>query len=98
MRTVVISGGGPRIGLAGGATYDAKVGTAGLLTEEVKPKLAGSARIVTIGSIAGFRGAGAYGAAKAALRAFTAGLATELGPRGITANLLAPGYVTETEF
>ncbi len=33
-----------------------------------------------------------------ALEAFTASLATALGPRGITANTMAPGVVLHTEF
>ena len=34
-----------------------------------------------------------YGATKAALVQLTKGLAVELGPRGIRANVVAPGYV-----
>jgi 3-oxoacyl-[acyl-carrier protein] reductase len=56
-------------------------------------------RIVTIGSVIGSRGnAGQmnYAAAKAGLVGMTKALALELGSRGITANVVAPGFV-ETE-
>lgn len=53
-------------------------------------------RIVSMGSIlgsTGFSGLSAYGATKAALEGFTRSLAREVGPLGITANLVAPGFV-----
>lgn len=57
-------------------------------------------RIVTIGSAVASRtpGAGAtlYSASKAALVGLTRGLARDLGPRGITVNLVQPGP-TDTE-
>jgi 3-oxoacyl-[acyl-carrier protein] reductase len=55
--------------------------------------------IVNISSIAGLRGysgLAVYGGTKAALDGFTRGLARELGPRGIRANAISPGYL-ETE-
>ena len=42
-------------------------------------------------------GRAAYAAAKTAVETFTHHLAKELGPRGITANVLAPGAI-ETDF
>lgn len=72
--------------------------TAVLTTTALTDRFAGGARIVNIGSIAAPQGSGSYGAAKAALESWTVGLARELGPRGITANLVAPGLVQETEF
>jgi 3-oxoacyl-[acyl-carrier protein] reductase len=69
-----------------------------LVTTALAARLADGARIVSIGSIAARRGAGSYGAAKAALEAWTAAIARELGPRGITANVVSPGLVLETEF
>jgi 3-oxoacyl-[acyl-carrier protein] reductase len=70
-----------------------------LLTTLVRPRLRDGSRVVNLSSIAALRpGGGAYGAAKAALIAWTYSLAAELGPEGITANVVAPGYVTETEF
>jgi NAD(P)-dependent dehydrogenase (short-subunit alcohol dehydrogenase family) len=35
----------------------------------------------------------AYGPAKAALRSYSKGLATELGPAGIRVNTVTPGYI-----
>ncbi len=52
--------------------------------------------IVNISSVvglSGYRGLSVYGATKAALDAFTRGLARELGSRGITVNSVAPGYL-----
>ena len=80
------------------ANFDANVLSAVLVTTAVTPRLADHARVITVGSIAARNGAGSYGAAKAAVEAWTAHLATELGPRGITANVVAPGLVVETEF
>ncbi len=53
-------------------------------------------RIINIGSVVGLRGnAGQanYAAAKAGLVGLTKTLARELGPRGVTVNLVAPGYI-----
>lgn len=72
--------------------------TAVLTVAALEPHLADDARLVVVGSIAGARGGGAYGSAKAALLPWVRDLATRLGPRGITANLVAPGYVADTEF
>ncbi|QSB13040.1 SDR family oxidoreductase [Natronosporangium hydrolyticum] len=72
--------------------------TAVLVTAALQPRLVDHGRVITIGSIAGSRGGGDYGAAKAAVVAWNADLAAKLGPRGITANVVAPGLVLETEF
>lgn len=55
-----------------------------------------SGRIVNISSIvglSGYSGLSVYGATKAALDGFTRALARELGPRNITVNSIAPGYL-----
>ena len=56
----------------------------------------GSGTIINIGSIAGgkiaFPTIPAYAAAKAGLEGLTKLLAVELGPKGVTANCIAPGY------
>ena len=59
----------------------------------------GDGRIVNISSIVGsrgFKGVAAYSATKGGIEAMTRSLARELGPRGITVNVVAPGYM-ETE-
>jgi 3-oxoacyl-[acyl-carrier protein] reductase len=53
-------------------------------------------RIVNISSIVaktGYRGLSVYGASKAAMEGFTHSLARDVGPRGITVNCIAPGFV-----
>ncbi|NMR18760.1 SDR family oxidoreductase [Cellulomonas fimi] len=59
-------------------------------------------RIISISSQAGQNGGGqgavAYAASKAGMDGMTRGLAKELGPRGITANSIAPGFIGETPF
>ncbi|MFC8435549.1 SDR family NAD(P)-dependent oxidoreductase [Streptomyces sp. NPDC057253] len=75
--------------------------TAVLLTEALKDRLAApGGRLLFISSIAGIRGSGsgAYGSAKAALHPYAFDLAQELGPRGITVNVVAPGYIEDTDF
>jgi 3-oxoacyl-[acyl-carrier protein] reductase len=71
-----------------------------LLTEALLPHLRRpGGRIVNVTSIAALRGGGdSYSGAKAAIIGWTYSLARELGPEGITANVVAAGYVTGTEF
>ena len=81
------------------ANYQANVLTAVLVTTALEARLADDARIITIGSIAGRTGGGgSYGAAKAAIEAWTADIARSYGPRGITANVVSPGLIEDTEF
>jgi 3-oxoacyl-[acyl-carrier protein] reductase len=80
------------------ANLDANLLSAVLVTAALTPRLADNARIITLGSIAARRGAGSYGAAKAAVEAWTADIAAELGPRGITANVVSPGFTVGTEY
>ncbi|MCR6487260.1 SDR family oxidoreductase [Amycolatopsis sp. OK19-0408] len=95
--------GGDEDGLAGFAAafernLKSNVVSAALVTHALRDRLAEDARIVTIGSIAAHTGAGSYGAAKAAVEAWNVSVAREFGPRGITANVVAPGLIGETEF
>ncbi|WP_412743249.1 SDR family NAD(P)-dependent oxidoreductase [Krasilnikovia sp. MM14-A1004] len=82
------------------AAYDVNVMTAVLLTEALLPRMRRpGGRIVLISSQAAQRGgAGPYAAAKAALHGWVFDLAARLGPDGVTANVIAPGYVADTEF
>ncbi|MGW0767403.1 SDR family NAD(P)-dependent oxidoreductase [Streptomyces sp. NPDC002676] len=69
-----------------------------LTTAAVDGLLVRGSTIVNIGSFAADRGAGSYGAAKAAMGSWNIALARQLGPRGITCNVVAPGYIEDTEF
>jgi 3-oxoacyl-[acyl-carrier protein] reductase len=66
-----------------------------LFAKAVIPHLGDGGRIITIGSALGervpFPGLTAYAMSKAALNSFTRGLSRELGPNGITVNLVQPG-------
>lgn len=74
--------------------------TAVHLVEGLKPLLNDHGRIVLFSSIAAYRGSGtgSYAASKAALHPYAIDLSAELGARGVTANVVAPGYVEDTEF
>ncbi|MEU1591421.1 SDR family oxidoreductase [Streptomyces sp. NPDC005708] len=75
--------------------------TSVLLTEALRDRLASpGGRVLFLSSIAAYRGSGsgAYAAAKASLHPYAFDLARELGPRGITVNVVAPGYIEDTEF
>lgn len=80
------------------ANLDANLISAVLMTSALQDRLADAGAVVHIGSIAADKGAGAYGAAKAGLASWNTQLSAELGPRGITANVVAPGYISDTEF
>lgn len=70
------------------------------LTQKALPILNDGGRIINISSgLARFSypGSSAYGSMKAAIETFTRYLAKELGPRGIAANVVAPGAI-ETDF
>ncbi|MFS2221265.1 SDR family oxidoreductase [Pantoea sp. B65] len=64
-------------------------------TQAALPHLAAGARIINIGSCLAERvpmtGISVYAMTKSALLALTRGLARDLGPRGITVNLVHPG-------
>ncbi|MEU6739230.1 SDR family NAD(P)-dependent oxidoreductase [Streptosporangium sandarakinum] len=69
-----------------------------LTTASVRERLGSGASIISIGSIGAERGGGSYGAAKAALAAWNASLSAELGPHGITSNVISAGYIEGTDF
>ncbi len=79
--------------------FERNVLTAVLLTEAVKDRLTPDrGRVITVTSLAALRGGGSYGASKAALHAWNHSLAAQLGPQGVTCNVVAPGTVAGTEF
>jgi 3-oxoacyl-[acyl-carrier protein] reductase len=83
------------------ASFESNVLTAVLLVEALRSDLEGvGGRIVLLSSVAALRGSGGgpYGAMKAALHAWAFDLAAQLGPSGGTANVVAPGFVPDTEF
>ncbi|MEO3744999.1 SDR family oxidoreductase [Plantactinospora sp. B5E13] len=82
------------------ANLDSNVLTAVLLTEALRPALRRpGGRVILLSSIAALRGGGGpYSAAKAALHGWAYDLAQQLGPEQITVNVVAPGYVVDTEF
>jgi NAD(P)-dependent dehydrogenase (short-subunit alcohol dehydrogenase family) len=70
------------------------------LTQKLLPLMRDGGRIVNISSgLARFAlpGTSAYGAAKGAIEVLTRYMAKELGPRRITANVIAPGAI-QTDF
>lgn len=70
-----------------------------LLTHALLPMLRRpEGRVVSISSVAALRGPASYGGAKAALHTWAVELATQLAPDRITVNVVAPGYVTDTDF
>jgi NAD(P)-dependent dehydrogenase (short-subunit alcohol dehydrogenase family) len=82
------------------ALMDVNVRAPLLYAKAAMPHLGAGGRIVSIGSGLGervpFAGVTAYAMSKAALEALTRGLARELGPQGITVNLVSPGS-TDTD-
>jgi 3-oxoacyl-[acyl-carrier protein] reductase len=79
--------------------FERNVLTAVLLTESVRDRLTPErGRVVTVTSLAALRGGGSYGASKAALHAWNHSLAAQLGPQGVTCNIVAPGTIGGTEF
>jgi 3-oxoacyl-[acyl-carrier protein] reductase len=88
------------------AVLDVNLTSAFLVTRAVLSESIGAmpngGRVVTIGSLAAQNGGGAgavaYATAKAGVDGFTRALAKELGPRGITVNCVAPGFIGDTPF
>jgi 3-oxoacyl-[acyl-carrier protein] reductase len=77
---------------------DANLLSAVLTTTAVLGKLRAGGSIINVGSIGAEHASTSYGAAKAAVAAWTAGLSAEVGARGLTANVISPGYIAETDF
>jgi 3-oxoacyl-[acyl-carrier protein] reductase len=82
------------------ASFDSNVLTAVLMTTALLASLRRpGGRIILTSSIAAQRGGGgAYSAAKAALHGYALDLAAQLGEEGVTANVIAPGYIVDSEF
>lgn len=82
------------------ALFDVHVKGVFFLTQSLLPALADGGRIINFSSgltRVSFPGFSAYAAAKGAVETLTVYLARELGGRGITANVVAPGAI-ETDF
>ncbi len=78
------------------AQFDLNVNGPIYTTQAALAHLKSGGRVINISSVAGegsMAGAGVYSATKAALDALTRVWATELGPKGITVNGVAPGPV-----
>jgi NAD(P)-dependent dehydrogenase (short-subunit alcohol dehydrogenase family) len=81
-------------------SYRKNVITAVLLTSALLPMVRRpGGRVIVIGSRVAVTGGASppYVAAKAALNGWVLSLAAQLGPEGITANVVAPGYTAGTE-
>ncbi|MBY0396334.1 MAG: 3-oxoacyl-ACP reductase FabG [Thermoleophilia bacterium] len=82
------------------AILDVNVRSVVLASQAAIPHLGQGGRIISIGSCLGervpFPGVTVYSMSKSALLSFTRGLAREVGPRGITVNLVQPGS-TDTD-
>lgn len=72
--------------------------TAVLTTTALRDALTPTAAVISIGSIGAERRGGSYGAAKAALAAWNAALSADLGPNGVTCNVISAGYTAGTNF
>ncbi|RDI55621.1 SDR family NAD(P)-dependent oxidoreductase [Nocardia mexicana] len=80
------------------ANLDANLMSAVLPTVACLDKMERGGSIITIGSIAADKGSGSYGAAKAAVASWNVDLARTVGPLGLTANVVSPGYIADTDF
>jgi 3-oxoacyl-[acyl-carrier protein] reductase len=79
--------------------FEGNVMTTVLPVEALLPSIARpQGRIVAISSIAGIRGSGSYGGAKAAVHGWMWWMAGRLATDGITVNCVSPGFIPETDF
>ncbi|WP_127587961.1 SDR family NAD(P)-dependent oxidoreductase [Paenibacillus koleovorans] len=87
-----------------GQVMDVNLKSAVFATKYVLPgmKAKGGGVIINMASVAGHNGGGPgaslYAASKAAISAYTKGLAKEQAPNGIRANLVSPGFIGQTAF
>lgn len=72
--------------------------TAVLTTAALRDRFSRGGAVINVGSIGAEYASTSYGAAKAALAAWSAGLSAELGPTGVTVNVVSPGYIEDTDF
>ena len=90
----------PSLAAAWMESYRKNVVTAVLLTSALLPMMRRpGGRVIIVGSRVAITGGASppYVGAKAALNGWVLSLARQLGPEGITANVVAPGYTTGTE-
>ncbi|MDR0849178.1 MAG: SDR family oxidoreductase [Propionibacteriaceae bacterium] len=84
------------------ANFQTNVLTAVHLIEGLREldAIAQGGSVILVSSIAAYRGSGSgsYAGTKAALHPYAFDLADALGTHGVTVNVVAPGYVAETEF
>ncbi|GAB4085774.1 SDR family oxidoreductase [Myceligenerans cantabricum] len=80
------------------ANLEANLISTVLTVEGALPAMVDGGSIVTVGSIGAEYAGGSYGVAKAAVQAWTAGLSARVGPLGLTANCIAPGFVDHTDY
>ena len=80
------------------ANLSANLLSAVLTTSALRGRLRSGGSLINVGSIGAEYASSSYGAAKAALAAWSAGLSAELAPTGITVNVVSPGYSEDTDF
>lgn len=80
------------------ANLRANLVSAVVVTAALQERLTRGGSVISLGSIAADKGAGSYGAAKAGIASWNVDLARELGPRGVTANVVSPGFTQGTEY
>lgn len=108
---VNMAGGNPDFGRAGASgstlqavadSWNANLATntlsTVLTTTAILPSMSRGSAIIAVGSIGAEYAATSYGASKAAVSAWIAGLSSQIGPDGITANTISPGYIEDTAF